>query len=287
MYPMDSTNPNVSAPVAITKRDDNLDDIEYPSLNDITMKDRSAYETEEVPSAGRKSASTGRPVIDRGSKAAAMTTYKRRDFLREQHQITDKVLASQKQILNEENELVEIMKRRNGDQGARMPDTLAVADDNKENQINETMFKILQLDNTIDDALMKKKMAVDQESTETAAAVEEEEEEEDEAERLENLRMAESIRSKELEIRRMQQIREKIAAEREEKLRLAKAQKRYLQPRQDENRAPPPPVAKVHPVPQVDRSVKPAATVVKRDFAPVFGQVVSSRFVVEGRRFIH
>lgn len=271
MYPMDCTNPNVRPPsnTATESQDPgHLDDIEYPSLADITMKDKSM--------GSDSNQSTTRPggvppTIDRNSKLAALKNYNsRKDLLKEQHEIAERLLASQQECLNEEIELVERIKND-------AKDVEAEQDDDKEDKINESRFRIMQLDNSIEDAMLKKQLV-----EETKAVVPEK----DPQETRDNMALADSIRQKEDEILAILEKRKRVAQERDEKLRLAKEQKKnlslgtnktnysvYTPPAQLSGHVP------SHPV--VDRSVKPTVIAewddnIRRDFAPVYGPVVST-----------
>lgn len=303
MYPMDCTNPNVrptNAGGAQLIDDGQLDDIEYPSLSDITMKEQSSVRVIgtgfDNRQAGKESGGVvvAPPTVDRSSKLAALKTYNsRRDLLKEQNEIAEKLLASQRECLNEEMELAERIR----DEEAKRRDDDEDQDDDvggDEDRINETRFKIMQLDNSIEDAMLRRQ-EVQEENNRAVVGVPER----DSEEASENLRIAASIRQKEEEIGKIRADRERIAREREEKLRLAKEQKRklmakkssgegkenyqssvigHVQPTPQHQHQHQPTTAKA---PLIDRSVKPAAIPVvddvQRDFAPVYGQVVSER----------
>ncbi|XP_030572237.1 ubiquitin carboxyl-terminal hydrolase 8 isoform X1 [Drosophila novamexicana] len=67
MYPTHCTNPSVQAPQQNNNDIETIDDIEYPSINDITMKEDVMNE----PNTKHKQ----RPSINRASKPAALRTY--------------------------------------------------------------------------------------------------------------------------------------------------------------------------------------------------------------------
>lgn len=281
MYPMDCTNPNVRPPsLTNTDMQDDalLDDIEYPSLSDITMKEQSI--SNDVRG-GTPGASKGiaPPAVDRSSKLAALKSYNsRKDLLKEQHEIADKLLASQRECLNEELELAEIIKKdEKASVEAKTHDVTVDDQPEGEDKINESRFRIMQLDNSIEDAMLKKQLV-----EETKAVVPEAD-----SEAQDNIRILASIRQKEEEIREIRAKRERIAKEREEKLRLAKEQKKNLVNNNNRNHIPTSTINKPSPThvpshPVVDRSVKPMTPAaiadfdVRRDFAPVYGQVVSN-----------
>lgn len=286
MYPMDCTNPNVRPPSTIgteAQNDGQLDDIEYPSLSDITMKEQSFgfgggsnKENQGLvqPSSTRPGVP---PKIDRSSKLAALKSYNsRQDLLREQHDIAERLLASQRECLNEELQLDERIKEEV---------TLVVDEkdvNEEDDKINESRFRIMQLDNSIEDTMLKKQLV-----DETKAAVVPEK---DQQEAQDNKRILASIRQKEAEILEIAAKRERIAREREEKLRLAKEQKKNLLNRNNNSHNIYKPAIHVPSHPVVDRSVKPLTPAaiadfddnIRRDFAPVHGQVVS--LVIVGTR---
>lgn len=283
MYPMDATNAHVRPSSGASKETlDNgqLDDIEYPNISDITMKDQSlGGSSNQGTLVGQPQSRPGLPpTIDRSSKLAALKSYNsRQELLKEQHEIAERLLASQKECLNEEIELAERIRS----EAKRQVDAVTVPEEqqNKEEQedkINESRFRIMQLDNSIEDTMMKKQLV-----EETKAVVPEQ----DSREAQDNMRIMASIRQKELEIQEIKAQRDRIAREREEKLRLAKEQKKNLINKANAvNNKPPPSTGHVASHPVVDRSVKPILPVViadfednvQRDFAPVFGKVVST-----------
>ncbi|EDV93611.1 GH18183 [Drosophila grimshawi] len=69
MYPTHSTNPSVQAPQQNNNDIDTIDDIEYPSISDITMKEDILNGSENVPKHKQ------RPSINRASKPAALRAY--------------------------------------------------------------------------------------------------------------------------------------------------------------------------------------------------------------------
>lgn len=273
MYPMDSTNPTVGPSAVLMSRDDNIEDVEYPTLNDITMKDDSFAEND-------KPARPKVPVVDRGSKAAALKTYNKSDYLREKVLIVKKELQNRKKMLDTEIELRKIMDAEANqldlasNQQQQLPDERE-EDENKENQFTENMFRILQLNSTIDDSVMKKK-ELEEESQEMATL-----DVIDDDDDMESRQMAESIEATKKEIDHIKKLSETLVQERESKLLIAKEQKKYLQLRDTNRQSVVPPQPPV--VPKIDRSVKPTSIIdldIKRDFAPVYGQVVSGSLTV-------
>ena len=285
MYPMDATNPNVRPSSAIqmdVQSDGQLEDIEYPSLSDITMKEQSiSGQGSMTPQPTRPGAP---PVIDRSSKLAALKNYNsRRDLLKEQNEIAERLLANQRECLNEEMELAEIIKT---EAEKKIKEESIVADDDdqgegtEDDKINESRFKIMQLDNSIEDAMLKKQLV-----EETKPAVPDK----DHQEAQENMRIIASIRQKEEEIQEIRAKRMRMAQEREEKLRLAKEQKKALVNKTNNVAPVKPTPTHVPKQPLVDRSVKPVVAAdfddnIRRDFAPVYGQVVSKYSWVESER---
>lgn len=289
MYPMDCTNPNVRPPSSRASEagqdDGQLDDIEYPSLSDITMKEQSfgygPSGSRVAPGAQPSSRPGIPPIIDRSSKLAALKSYNsRKDLLREQHEIAERMLASQRECLNEELELAERIKR---DETEAVVVVDERQEEEQEDKINESRFRIMQLDNSIEDAMLKKQLVEETKPVEP---------ERDSQEVQDNMRILASIQQKEEEIREIRAKRERIAKEREEKLRLAKEQKKNLLNKNNNANSiiykPTPPAVHVPSHPVVDRSVKPQTPAadfednIRRDFAPVYGQVVSRRRILLG-----
>jgi hypothetical protein len=103
-YPMMCTNPSYKPPPAfVDDQEVEIDGIEYPSLNDITMKDNSF---------GLRTPSTiapNRPGINRDSKIVAMQTYQEKEkqiseILDAQEQLSNKSLATEKERVEVETE---------------------------------------------------------------------------------------------------------------------------------------------------------------------------------------
>ena len=180
-------------------------------------------------------------------------------------------------------ELAEIIKT---EAEKKIKEESIVADDDdqgegtEDDKINESRFKIMQLDNSIEDAMLKKQLV-----EETKPAVPDK----DHQEAQENMRIIASIRQKEEEIQEIRAKRMRMAQEREEKLRLAKEQKKALVNKTNNVAPVKPTPTHVPKQPLVDRSVKPVVAAdfddnIRRDFAPVYGQVVSKYSWVESER---
>lgn len=108
------------------------DDIEYPNISDIRMKDDS-FESQ-----------TGRPAIDRNSKAAALSKYQtaqtKLEILDQQDKLMDKSIQNIKEIIMAEDELAQINDKEDH-----------VADDEKDENLQHIKNKLLVLTTKHDD----------------------------------------------------------------------------------------------------------------------------------------
>lgn len=122
-YPMKCTDPHVTVPDEIKKNDSSLslDGIEYPNLDDITMKDDRSFIS--VPS------------VDRSTKQSAVKAYEKNlsesELLEEKEKIINKSIQNEKELL-------------------KLQQDLDLFTDNKENEDDpskeqETLFAIWQL----------------------------------------------------------------------------------------------------------------------------------------------
>lgn len=103
MYPMKTSNPNFRRKTQFISYDD-LNEIEYPNLSEIKMKD-------DPKNIGYSSFK--RPSIDRTSKLAAVNTYNFKkpltSIIQEQEQLIDQALEHEKEVLRTETDLSAIM----------------------------------------------------------------------------------------------------------------------------------------------------------------------------------
>lgn len=129
MYPTQCTNPNVQAPNSFIIERDLMNEIEYESINDITMKDDTI------------------PKINRSTKLAALKTYSDNkseinisNLLEEQEKLADKSLQIEKKRLETEKNWKTLQQ-----------DSQNVTDDDEKMEIEEKEqeleYAVLQLDN--------------------------------------------------------------------------------------------------------------------------------------------
>ncbi|XP_061498123.1 ubiquitin carboxyl-terminal hydrolase 8 isoform X1 [Anopheles gambiae] len=279
-YPASCTNPSYRPPTVLDAMGDNIDDIEYPNISDIPMKE------ESFTKPGFK------PTIDRNSKVAAVTLYEARkkpleDILVEHEQILDKSKQNALEIINTETELKNLEQQQPLEPGL---------DETQES----LLYEVMQLKDRQRDYEAEKARILEEEQSYKQLEQEQKERGEqissEQAEQLEREAYERRLRDKEREQRELEEKCQRLARERETKLALAREQKRHLK----ENNVPEP-VKRAYPeddqrsgpyasnatparMPLFDRSAKPLADhnhnvrtrdldVVQRDFAPVYGSV--------------
>ncbi|XP_053671605.1 ubiquitin carboxyl-terminal hydrolase 8 [Anopheles nili] len=257
-YPASCTNPSYR-PVTFDSTGDNLDDIEYPNISDIPMKENSF------------SMSPFKPTIDRNSKVAAVSLYEARkknlkEILVEHEQILDKCKQNALDIINTETELKKLKQHQPQELGADAAQ-------------KTLLYEVMQLKDRQRDYETEKERILEEEQS--LKKMEEEQGEQistEQAEQLEREAYERKLREKERERRELDEQCQRMERERVEKLAQAREQKRHLKENVPET---------VKPLPQFDRSAKPLANhnhnlrshdqdVVQRDFAPVYGSVVST-----------
>lgn len=259
-YPMYCTNSNYIVTTMDTRYNLSVDDIEYPDINDIRMKEDSF------------GSQPGRPVVDRNSKAAALHIYESKskgEILEEQEKLVDRSIQNEMDMLSAESELKKIHAVE-----------ATVADDEEKKKmrqkITELKYKIMQYENSRDDnairiaALEDKIRKYEEEegeriSNQQAAALEEQA-----RERI--LQKQEAQKKLDLELARLAQERQEL--ERKAKLQQAYENKRSLKENQEQ---------KERQIPAFDRAAKPTNALsdynhnvqreVQRDFSPVVGRV--------------
>lgn len=98
-YPTLCTNPLVRAPT-VQENDFNVGDIEYPSFNDISMKEDLLFNDNKLPK------------VNRATKQAAIKTYEKskKAILQEEEQLMDKSLNIERERLEVETNLVQTLK---------------------------------------------------------------------------------------------------------------------------------------------------------------------------------
>uniref|UniRef100_A0A182JNI4 USP8_dimer domain-containing protein n=1 Tax=Anopheles christyi TaxID=43041 RepID=A0A182JNI4_9DIPT len=277
-YPASCTNPSYRPPMVLDTMGDNLDDIEYPNISDIPMKE------ESFTKPGFK------PTIDRNSKVAAVSLYEARqkpleDILVEHEKILDKSKQNALEIINTETELKNLEQQQPLEPGV---------DEAQES----LLFEVMQLKDRQRDYEAEKARILEEEESYKELEKEQKERGEqistEQAEQLEREAYERRLHDKEREQRELEEKCQRLARERETKLALAREQKRLLK----ENNVPEP-VKRAYPeddqrsvsygsnaarLPMFDRSAKPLADhnhnlrmrdldVVQRDFAPVYGSV--------------
>ncbi|GAB0096117.1 Ubiquitin carboxyl-terminal hydrolase [Sergentomyia squamirostris] len=239
-YPMQTTNPKAKAPIMMERDENLLEEIEYPSIGDIVMKednftgDSSAY-----------------PRVDRGSKAAAIVTYEQKerfmqDLLQEQESITEKVLDMEKRRLTAEKDWEELNQIQQ--------EKAAVEEQKQALQAKEQelLYSMLQLENKERDYLAENER-LKRELEEMRAR-----EQQTAASAAQSARIAE----KELERKQIQESRKLLEQEREKKLKLAREQKKLLKENKENQ------IQEIPPIP--NRDSKPTT---HRDLAPTPGIV--------------
>uniref|UniRef100_A0A8D8HMY5 Ubiquitin carboxyl-terminal hydrolase n=1 Tax=Culex pipiens TaxID=7175 RepID=A0A8D8HMY5_CULPI len=283
-YPMCCRNPSYVPSTMEFNDDARLEDIEYPNISEIRMKDDS-FGSKPQPN---------RPAVDRNSKLAALHVYESKskpitELLEEQEKLMDKSIQNEREMLSTENVLKQIHDNQEN-----------VMDDNEKfEEISTLKYQLMQMEDKQKEFIAENTRLNEQvqeykiqeqswrESGERISARE--------AELLE-LEAQRRIKEKADEQKRVEQERDRLARDRlaqerleqrrEEMLRIAYENKRRL-PQQ------PPPVEsnaeEIRPkVPQFDRAAKPSANAgvsaaadynqnvyreVQRDFAPVYGSV--------------
>ncbi|XP_035794909.1 ubiquitin carboxyl-terminal hydrolase 8-like isoform X1 [Anopheles albimanus] len=273
-YPACCTNPSYRPPIALYAEGENIDDIEYPNISDIPMKEDSFSKP------GFK------PTIDRNSKVAAVSLYQARqkpleDILVEHEQILDKSKQNALDIINTEKELQNLEQQEPSDAGL---------DETQES----LLFEVMQLKDRQRDYEAEKARILEEEESYKEMEKEKQERGEristEQAERLEREAYERRLLEKEREQRELEEKCQRLAREREAKLALAREQKRHLKENVPEGPKSypdqqPAHVANTNRMPLFDRSAKPLADhnhnvrstrdldVVQRDFAPVYGNV--------------
>lgn len=136
-------NPNYT-PKNVFEMRNIVEDIEYPSLSDIKMKD----DTVREDSPFKNKTSRVRPNIDRSTKSAALKTHTEKNLVgtiyKEKEQLANKALEKEKEALKVEADLLETITRES-----------ATNDDTEKKECfdrqQELSYKLLQFDNERDD----------------------------------------------------------------------------------------------------------------------------------------
>ncbi|KAH8294966.1 hypothetical protein KR018_004837 [Drosophila ironensis] len=278
MYPTHCTNPSVQAPKQNNNDIDTIDDIEYPSIYDITMR-------EDINSRDFKA----RPDINRASKQAALRTYE---------QVQPKPSAQAKpiaEIVREQEEFLQLAEQNDAqlDNAFELWKRQTAQGDAVENQ--ELHYKILQLESRQQDFILENHRLRDEvtrykEQLKTEQKIS-----------SKDVEAARSVESKIQERQRLDEQHELERQERERQLAIAREAKRHYKPppspaavkkpldeihnlseNLDSLRTPGQEMPPLEPMerPTFDRAMKPLQRQVEktaarvRDFSPVVGQNV-------------
>lgn len=249
-----------------------LDDIEYPSLDDIIMKDSSLTGSNK---------SIKIPGIDRSSKADAIKHYEDKNvtqLLEEQEKLANKSLQNEKDMLTTQLEIKKIMHDKE--------DSISNDVEEKELLSNERLFRMMQLESKQKDYILEDEAIKDQLRIMREQDIGKTEPISDEVEKR--------IHEKDLERKKLNEQREREQEESAEQLRLARERK----PLSIINRSPvktprsslanelilsPKTLTQVPQIPHFDRNAKPTFSSQRQDFyneqdfAPVYSKVVSNK----------
>lgn len=141
LYPTKCLNPNYERQASKEASNGlNMEGIEYPSIQDISMKDN------VMPSfglTGKLITTPGKPKVDRSSKVNAINTYKEKNYeevLQIQDDIATKSLKNQKELLEAENNLKKITEEKEN-VDTNQPDYQRMLETE-----NELKYKVMQLE---------------------------------------------------------------------------------------------------------------------------------------------
>ncbi|XP_053969324.1 ubiquitin carboxyl-terminal hydrolase 8 isoform X1 [Anastrepha ludens] len=275
MYPTLCTNPSVQAPQQNNNDLDLIDDIEYPSINDITMKEDisgQSYSSRPGSSMSRPltfTVSQPPPSVDRTSKMAAMKTYEQKqkpivELAKEQEELLEKAQANDEQLKKASQKLDTIFEK-NKHSPDKKPMTATET---------ELLYYIMQLESEAADYKTENDRLLDEiEKYKNFKKEQGDELTPNEKEDLEN-----TARQIEHKIQERQKLNEQLEREKEQRdqqLAMTIARARVPIDRGDDMSKPK--------IPQFDRSVKPHLSTVtqsnvttyivdrQRDFSPLPG----------------
>ncbi|XP_017466689.1 PREDICTED: ubiquitin carboxyl-terminal hydrolase 8 isoform X1 [Rhagoletis zephyria] len=270
MYPTLCTNPSVQAPQQNNNDFDLIDDIEYPSINDITMKDEisgQSYTSRPGSSLSRPLtfALSPPPSVDRSSKMAAMKTYEQKqqpivELAKEQKELMEKAQVNDEQLKKASQKLDSIFEKNK-----QSPDKMPMSATEK-----ELLYYIMQLESEATDYKTENDRLLDE--IEKYKLIKKEEE--DELTPNEKADIEKTTRQIEDKIQERQRLNEQLEREkqqRDQQLATAMALARAPMDKDDDISKPK--------IPQFDRSVKPQSSTStyiidrQRDFSPVPGAV--------------
>lgn len=253
-YPMKCTDPHVEVPNDMNNSTPTVEGIEYPTLEDIVMKDQS-FNT---------------PLVDRSTKGSAIKAYDKKlsesELLEEKEMLINKSIQNEKELMKLEQDFDTIVSNKENEN-----------DPSKQQQM---LYKIWELDTkqkdfasqhqTINNELEKVKKA-----TILSPKI-------SKVEDLEN-----RLKIKEAEEKRLHDDREKKKREREDKLSIARQNKPQFDDYKSPTKAPrkselilSPRNLNQNSIPHFDRASKPTLQNSQQfydnqDFAPVYQKVVS------------
>lgn len=267
-YPQICENPKYS-PIKEQNGDVNgIEDIEYPNLEDIQMKDNSMNNS--IPS------------VDRSMKPNAIKAYESKktqlELMEEKEKLVDKTLETEQELLNLETNLNQIVNNKENNEDSSM-------------QERGYLFKIWELQSKQDDLKVEEKSIKEQLDQSRNLSLEVLKPQE----MTKVAQLEKHLEKKEKEQKRIKEEREKKKREREAALKYSRDHPKPA----DTLRTPP----KVHrsneiimspkaldnqinkpSIPMFDRTSKPLSTVNShitindQDFAPIYGNVVSKCF---------
>lgn len=264
LYPMKCINPQYTRPQTSNGDMPTIEDVEYPNIEDIQMKDASLNRATV-------------PQIDRSMKVNAVKAFESKsqlELLEENEQIMDKSLKNEKEMLELETDLKLIVSNKENTEDSTQ----------KEQQY---MFKIWELQSKQNDYNREEKEI--KELLDQKKKISKEPQPTQELTKVMELEM--HLREMKDNVKILQEQREKEKRDREEALKFARDRKPTFNDhktplksqRKDELILSPKTLTNqvVAPsIPSFDRSSKPLQTVTRqifddREFSPVYGRVVS------------
>jgi hypothetical protein len=265
LYPMMCLNPQYSQPQTTNGDVPAIEDVEYPNIDDIQMKDASLNRSTV-------------PQVDRSMKFNAVKAFENKsqiELMEENEQIMDKSLKNEKELLELETDLKQIVSDKENTEDSSQ----------KEQQY---MFKIWELQSKQNDYNREEK-AIKQQLDQKKTVVQEPQAPQVMTKLME---IEFHLREKEEQKKKYQEEREKKKKEREEALKFARDRK----PTFNDHKTPPKAQRKEELIlspkalsnqiinqpslPAFDRSSKPLQNATRqifdeREFSPVYGRVVS------------
>lgn len=266
IYPTKSSNPKVSAPKLTNGNGPTIEDVEYPNIEDIQMKDSSLNRSSLIPQ------------VDRSIKVNAVKAYEsgksQLQLLEENEQVMNRSLVTEKELLTLETDLKRIVSDKENDE-----------DSSKKEQ--GYLFKIWELQSRQKDISVEEntiKEQLDQSKDKSKEP----------HEMSKVMQVEQHLKEMDMERKRVHDERERKKKEREEALKIARARKPttfndHTSPpksqRKDELILSPKALTNqinTSTVPSIDRSSKPSSQIFMResfneqDFAPAYGHVVSN-----------